>query len=454
MDNITIKLQLLNGQLRRFIVPRNSTFEQFISIITQVAPHARKSLFSYEDDEGDQITISTDIELQEAINNIKLNNCLKLNEKERIKHFKKQQFSPQSPIIENNSNEQVKQQPQQSRQPPIQVERKLVKPKIVLTLKFNNENNENNNRHHNVICDGCECSPIIGIRFRKIGSDYDLCSNCWNKVEQIQEIQSKPVEHKTFFSRHHIKYSAWLGDCHQFIEIQTPINGLTPIEFCVQKIIRKADRHAHKFRMFGQLNNNNNLPHHLPHHFPHHPHHLPHHPHHRHHFHNRCRFPFPSPPHFAHPPMNTDNNDTTNTNNTNNCNNSYEQFFSRRPHCNRFARFNERFINKFEKAYENNDNNNKNDSTNSDDKTNVENNEQSSVPMPMPISNEYVEIENNDINNNNSTSDNLEIDENKKALSLLEEMGFPDNQLNQSLLTQYLGDVNVVIDTLQKLNFN
>jgi len=36
--------------------------------------------------------------------------------------------------------------------------------------------------HHGVMCDKCSMSPVVGRRFKRKDSDYDLCSACFDKL--------------------------------------------------------------------------------------------------------------------------------------------------------------------------------------------------------------------------------------------------------------------------------
>lgn len=39
-------------------------------------------------------------------------------------------------------------------------------------------------KHYGVSCDGCECKPILGTRFKMLGEDYNLCTACHEKLQQ------------------------------------------------------------------------------------------------------------------------------------------------------------------------------------------------------------------------------------------------------------------------------
>jgi hypothetical protein len=48
-------------------------------------------------------------------------------------------------------------------------------------------------RHEGVRCDGCQVSPIEGIRYKcKACADYDLCEHCFGNREEIH------VKHRMF----------------------------------------------------------------------------------------------------------------------------------------------------------------------------------------------------------------------------------------------------------------
>jgi hypothetical protein len=47
--------------------------------------------------------------------------------------------------------------------------------------------------HHNIVCDNCGITPIVGIRYRcEFCPDYDLCGSCFNKnAHSFHSFQAK-----------------------------------------------------------------------------------------------------------------------------------------------------------------------------------------------------------------------------------------------------------------------
>lgn len=127
------------------VAPRQS-LSQFRSMVERLAPKFRAGAIRYVDDEGDQITIETDIELEEA---------LKLGQKlGQLKVFVdgvKVEETPAPAPAPAPVQVPVKEEPQ-----PVPA------PKVV----------------HRAICDNCK-KYITGIRY-KCGNcpDYDLCEAC------------------------------------------------------------------------------------------------------------------------------------------------------------------------------------------------------------------------------------------------------------------------------------
>lgn len=64
---------------------------------------------------------------------------------------------------------------------------------------------ENTSVHDNVICDGCECFPIVGRRFRADGEDFDLCENCMERWNASHQAGSKTFTEITAAADTHVQ---------------------------------------------------------------------------------------------------------------------------------------------------------------------------------------------------------------------------------------------------------
>eukprot|EP01121_Diplochlamys_sp_Union-15-3_P015670 TRINITY_DN5224_c0_g1_i1.p1 TRINITY_DN5224_c0_g1~~TRINITY_DN5224_c0_g1_i1.p1 ORF type:complete len:361 (-),score=58.84 TRINITY_DN5224_c0_g1_i1:48-1130(-) len=130
-----------NEEIRRCSFKERPNFLLFKNTLTKLFSHVsfEKVTIKYQDEEGDLITVSSDIELQEAFS---LNNSL-LRVFLVTSPLPKVNPSPVAPKTEDDN-----------------------KPAV----------------HYRVICDGCEKAPIVGNRFKCTTCfDYDLCSDCESK---------------------------------------------------------------------------------------------------------------------------------------------------------------------------------------------------------------------------------------------------------------------------------
>merc|ERR1712117_538545 len=141
-DNVSFKVFLKGTdeeEVRRFVVDKavSSSYEYLVGKLGQVFPQLRAGSFSltWTDGDGDKVTISNDEELIIALTEMpgplyKLSLNIKGNKK---------------PAITAETSEAE--------------EKKAV--------------------HYGVTCDGCDMSPITGVRYKSLElDDYDLCSEC------------------------------------------------------------------------------------------------------------------------------------------------------------------------------------------------------------------------------------------------------------------------------------
>lgn len=227
-SSLSLKLQLGN-ELRKISKSPNTLFE-LQSIISTL--FSRENLqITYQDEEGDLISVTTDVELKDLIIKNKGKPSLKLILKEQsensiydriqslrqsiiqnissentsnpevlinesynsVQSFNSITESPKSiveiPIVEkkqevkeeekipNDDVERKKNQkkPKEKKEPKAKKPKKVSKvpPKAKIQDKFEPV------IHQNIICDECNVGPIVGIRYKcTVCHDFDLCENC------------------------------------------------------------------------------------------------------------------------------------------------------------------------------------------------------------------------------------------------------------------------------------
>jgi hypothetical protein len=157
---------------RRLSAESSISFHEISNLILSIFPSLRPRQFSLSwiDEEGDKITVSSDIELACAIQ------CQYLQKVVVLDVLEKFESLPQ----------EITNKPLKFKCPPI--------------------------FHSNVICDSCGQTPIVGIRYKcLLRDDYDLCQNCeknqsdrysslvlkitsptqWNNYSQFQIAENK-----------------------------------------------------------------------------------------------------------------------------------------------------------------------------------------------------------------------------------------------------------------------
>lgn len=205
--SIILKVKL-GDEIRRISLERAPSFDELRKIVAQLFGPSNYAI-KYEDDEKDLVTITSDIELKEAITITAApsSNILRLFLFEKPQ----QPNAPKQERTENNANSN-------SNDLPFNLEMlgdlaKYLDPNMVrqvvdkipffkellqhadIDVLVSTPNNNNQQKpsphervHFGVRCDGCQQSPLSGSRFKcTVCPDYDLCAGCIQKTPAIHE---------------------------------------------------------------------------------------------------------------------------------------------------------------------------------------------------------------------------------------------------------------------------
>jgi hypothetical protein len=158
-----------NGEIRRLTVnPSDLTYDDLLDKTMSVFPHLTTLRFSWVDDEGDKVVISSNDELSEALR-------VMTAENKGYLRFE---------VLNNSSSAQGDQKQSDGRSTASQHTTKTPE-----SLNSNSDDVSSKTfgtiTHENVICDGCGKAPIVGSRFKcAVREDYDLCSTCEASSQQ------------------------------------------------------------------------------------------------------------------------------------------------------------------------------------------------------------------------------------------------------------------------------
>jgi len=167
MAPIVLKFKLAKD-IRRLTVEQPLSYNSVVTLVSTLFPDLTNYVLKYEDPDGDKISVTSQEEIQEAVNVatssgmvLRFIICDKSTGKPPI------ESTPSSPIAP-----------------------------IVAPIVESVEVDRNQAVHFNVTCDGCSMSPIVGLRFKCTQCpDYDLCSTCESKkVHDISHPMLKITE--------------------------------------------------------------------------------------------------------------------------------------------------------------------------------------------------------------------------------------------------------------------
>jgi len=142
-DNVSFKVYMKTGEgeeeVRRFVIDKgaSTSYDYLVGKLEVVFPQIKTSAFtvSWTDDDGDNVTITSDEEL-----------IIALTEMAGPLYKLKVNIKKTKPVVQEQEQE---------------------------------ASGSSAAVHYGVTCDGCECKPIIGNRYKcVVCDDYDLCEAC------------------------------------------------------------------------------------------------------------------------------------------------------------------------------------------------------------------------------------------------------------------------------------
>lgn len=171
-------------EIRSVTIPEETSLIEFLQILKNVCPQkfeTENPVFMYQDDEGDWVTFTTEVEWQEALKYRKEETTLRLKVKPKVEEKKKkikrrcklQRASdgmwpfPTKPgdYVLDITPEFEKGMKGGIAKVLKRVEKDLESPEVI---------------HHNIICDGCGERNIRGLRFKcNQCDDFDFCEKCY-----------------------------------------------------------------------------------------------------------------------------------------------------------------------------------------------------------------------------------------------------------------------------------
>lgn len=178
-DSLSLKVKF-NNEIRRIQVPKTLTYESLLEKLKFLIPtfSTETMTIRYTDDEGDNVSVSSNEELIEALRVATSNGILRLSVEAKA------QNTAASPAPHGHSHGHGLRRgfPGCRRWNHCEEAKKRC-PFLARAQRFSKDGEEIHlDVHYGVICDGCQAFPIVGARFKCLDCpDYDLCESCMAK---------------------------------------------------------------------------------------------------------------------------------------------------------------------------------------------------------------------------------------------------------------------------------
>jgi len=179
-------------QIRRFTITTTTDFQAFLNTIVELYPTVAEFTprLTYEDEDGEYITFSTELEWKEAL-------------KQKVAVLRVNVVDPKKLKKEEKKCRDVKKSLDFNVKPG-DIVYELSDKEVKDYLRTGDINIKLPSGHPNVICDGCDNTHLTGGRYHCLNcKDFDFCSTCY-----------KQFANKHFGGEHKFEEIPDLQECH------------------------------------------------------------------------------------------------------------------------------------------------------------------------------------------------------------------------------------------------